>query len=292
MSWRQPLGALAALVLVGMAAVAALLLVGHLLTRAPDAQRHSPAEHRLELRDAEGRRIAATALPGRPGAGAVLILHQRHAGRQAMQGRASALQQQGVAVLSIDLPGHGDSDGERRGYGRLEVPAVRAAWDWMQREWPAERKAVIGISLGAAAWVFADASPKPAAVVLEMLYSRLDEAIDNRLRLRLGDAGPWLRPLLSWQLPLWVGGGLDEHKPIETLRALGAPLLLVAGSADLHVTAEQSRRLFAAAGEPKSLWMLDGAPHTDFQAYDPVGYREQVIGFLLQHLQSHQESAA
>lgn len=289
MSWRQPL---TAFVLVGLVAVLALLLVGHWLTRVPGAQRHSPAEHSLELQDAGGRRVAATALPGRPGAGAVLILHQRHASRLAMQGRVRALQQLGVAVLSIDLPGHGDSDGKRRGYGRQEVPAVRAAWDWMQLHWPAERKAVIGISLGAAAWVFADASPKPVAVVLEMLYSRLDEAIDNRLRMRLGVAGPWLRPLLAWQLPLWVGSGLDEHQPIEVLAALGAPLLLVAGSADLHATAEQSRRLFAAASEPKSLWMIDGAPHTDFQVYDPAAYRERVIGFLLQHLQSHQESAA
>lgn len=284
------------LLLLLLLVVGGLLFAGHWLTRAP-AARSLPVppalhSHSLVLTDGAGQRIAATALPGRPGAGAVLILHHRHSSRLAMWGRAQALQQQGVAVMFIDLPGHGDSDGERRGYGRLEVPAVRAAWDWMQTRWPAERKAVIGISLGAAAWVFADASPKPDAVVLEMLYSRLDEAVDNRLRLRLGDAGPWLRPLLGWQLPLWVGSGLEAHRPIDALAQLAAPLLLVAGSDDQHATAAQSLRLFAAAAGPKSLWMIDGAAHADFQAFDPVGYRQRVIGFLRQHLQQPRETAA
>ncbi len=287
MRWRRPLAALLLLVLV---TIAALLGTGHLLTRAPAAPllglaTPQTAEQRLTLNDGDGRRIAATALPGRPGAGAVLILHQRHASRLAMHGRAQLLQEQGLGVLSIDLPGHGDSDGGRRGYGRLEVPAVRAAWDWMQREWPAERKAVIGISLGAAAWVFADASPKPAAVVLEMMYGQLDEAIANRLRMRLGEPGTWLAPLLDWQLPLWVGAGMDEHRPIAQLPSLGAPLLMLAGGADGHTTAAQSLRLFAAAAEPKALWMIEGAAHTDFLAFDPAGYRARVLPFLLSHLQ-------
>lgn len=279
---RKPLAAL--LLLVGIA-IAILLGIGHWLTRAPGARPQAAVAQGLVLQDSEGRRIAATALPGRPGAGAVLILHHRHASRLAMRSRAQWLQQQGLAVLSIDLPGHGDSEGGRRGYGRLEVPAVRAAWDWMQREWPAERKAVIGISLGAAAWVFADASPKPAAVVLEMMYGQLDEAIANRLRMRLGEPGTWLTPLLGWQLPLWVGAGMDDHRPIAQLPSLGAPLLMLAGSADLHTTADQSRRLFAAAAEPKALWMIEGAAHRDFFALDPAGYRARVLPFLLSHLQ-------
>ena len=283
--YRLLFGLLAAL----LAAFALVLGIGHALTRAPgDRTQLAPPRqlaHEFTLHDGEGRRIAATARPGRPGAGSVLLLHQRHASRQAMQGRADLLQQQGMAVLLIDLPGHGDSDGDRRGYGRLEVPAVQAAWDWMQREWPAERKAVIGVSLGAAAWVFADARPKPVAVVLEMMYGQLDEAIANRLRLRLGEPGTWLAPLLSWTLPLWVGAGLDAHRPIDRLPSLGAPLLMLAGTADAHTTAAQSQRLFAAAVEPKALWMIEGAAHTDFLAFDPAGYQARVLPFLRSHLQ-------
>lgn len=281
MTWlRKPL---AVLLLLAGTALAGSLVLGHGLTRShPAPALAAPA---TQLEDGEGRRIAATALPGRPGAGAVLLLHQRHASRQALRTRADLLQQQGMAVLSIDLPGHGDSEGQRRGFGRLEAAAVRAAWDWMQREWPQERKAVIGISLGAAAWVFADASPKPAAVVLEMMYGRLDEAIANRLRLRLGEPGRCLVPLLGWQLPLWIGAGMDAHRPIDALGSLGAPLLLVAGSADRHTTADESRRLYAAAAAPKSLWLIDGAAHTDFLAFDPVGYRARVLPFLRSHLQ-------
>jgi uncharacterized protein len=42
--------------------------------------------------------------------------------------------------------------------------------------------------------------------------------------------------------------------------------------------------LFAAAREPKSLWVINGAAHRDFLAFDPEGYRREVISFLARHL--------
>lgn len=279
-----------ALLMIGLALAAALLAAGHALTRAPaDRSLSLPVASDAQsfvLQDAEGRRIAATALSGRLGGGAVLLLHPRKGSRLTMWQRAQVLQREGMAVLLIDQIGHGGSDGDRLGFGYQERLGALAAWDWMNRQWPAERKAVVGASLGAAAWVFADASPKPSAVVLEALYTSLDEALGNRLRMRLGNtAATLLTPLLGTQAAIWSGANAGDQRPIDRISRLGAPLLLVAGSQDLHATADQSRRLLAAAVEPKALWMVEGAAHTDFQAYDPVGYREQVIGFLIRHLQ-------
>jgi alpha-beta hydrolase superfamily lysophospholipase len=266
-----------------------LLAIGHWATRVPPGiARPLPADfaaHQIALRDAEGRRIAATALPGRAGAGAVLLLHQRRTSQLAMKRRAQAFQEQGVAVLLIDHLGHGHSEGSRRGFGYQERLGVLAAWDWMQSHWPAERKAVLGVSLGAAAWVLAEPDPKPVAVVLEMMYASLDETLADRLRARLGEPAGLLAPLLGWQSRIWTGAGSDANRPIDGIARLGAPLLLVAGDADLQVTTAQSRRLFDAAQQPKSFWLLAGAGHKDFQAYDPAAYRERVIGFLIQHLQ-------
>jgi fermentation-respiration switch protein FrsA (DUF1100 family) len=39
------------------------------------------------------------------------------------------------------------------------------------------------------------------------------------------------------------------------------PLLLIHGTADQRITEDQVRRLYAAAGEPKSLWLVEGATH-------------------------------
>jgi alpha-beta hydrolase superfamily lysophospholipase len=62
----------------------------------------------------------------------------------------------GHAVPLIDLPAHGESEGERTGFGGRESAAVAAALAWLRREPPGERVCVIGVSLGAAELVLAE----------------------------------------------------------------------------------------------------------------------------------------
>jgi alpha-beta hydrolase superfamily lysophospholipase len=265
-----------------------LLFAGHLATRAPTraaVAQDATGDPGLWLRDAEGRRLAATALPGRPGGGAVLLLHGRGGSRQSMLGRARLLQDEGVAVLMLDHSGHGDSEGGRHGFGYRERLGVQAAWSWMQTQWPTERLGVVAVSLGGAALLQADLSPRPAAVVLEMVYPTIEEAAGNRLRMRVGALGELLLPVFMWQLPLWTGNDAEAQRPIEQIASLGSPLLLLAGSDDRHTTLAESRRLFDAAREPKQLWVVQGAAHEDLEAHDPAGYRSRVLGFLLPKLQ-------
>lgn len=279
------------LLLIALPLLAALLLLlaGHLATRAPTRAAvvaDAAGGPDLCLRDAEGRRLAATALPGRPGGGAVLLLHGRGGSRQSMLGRARLLQGEGVAVLMLDHSGHGHSEGERHGFGYRERLGVQAAWAWMQTQWPAERLGVVAVSLGGAALLQADLSPKPAAVVLEMVYPTIREAAGNRLRMRLGRLGELLLlPVFMWQLPLWTGASAEAQRPIDQIASLGAPLLLLAGSADRHTTLAESRRLFDAARQPKQLWVVPDAAHEDLEAHDPAAYRSRVLGFLLPKLQ-------
>jgi hypothetical protein len=44
--------------------------------------------------------------------------------------------------------------------------------------------------------------------------------------------------------------------------------------------------LFAAAREPKQLWLVEGARHVDLIRYDREGYERTVLGFLRAHLLS------
>jgi hypothetical protein len=61
---------------------------------------------------------------------------------------------------------------------------------------------------------------------------------------------------------------------------------VVAGSRDQHTTLAESAELFRAAVQPKRLWVVNGARHQDFLAFDPVGYASEVVGFLLEYLMS------
>lgn len=72
--------------------------------------------------------------------------------------------------------------------------------------------------------------------------------------------------------------------PIAHIAALKAPVLIVAGAADLHTTLPETQRLYAAAAAPKALWVVDGAAHVNLHAYAPADYERRIGAFLAQHL--------
>lgn len=218
------------------------------------------------------------------GRGAVLLLHGLRSDRRQMLARARFLQAAGYAVLLIDLPAHGESTGGRIGFGLREAAGVRAALAYLRAQLPGQRVGAIGVSLGAAALVFSRPAPSVDAVILESLYPTMAEAVSNRLHLRFGSPGRLLAPLLLWQLPLRLGVSADDLRPVMAMPALSAPVLVAAGTDDLHTTWPETERVFAAAREPKVLWAVQGAAHGDLHAFSPDAYRERVLAFLSRHL--------
>ena len=106
------------------------------------------------------------------------------------------------------------------------------------------------------------------------------------MRIWLGPIGPSLAPLLTWQLRPQIGVTAEQLRPIDRVRRLRVPLLLVAGEADRHTTLAESRRLFAAAPEPKALWVVPRAPHGDLYASDSAAYERHVLAFFGQYLRA------
>ena len=109
-------------------------------------------------------------------------------------------------------------------------------------------------------------------------------AVENRIRLRLGPLAPVLSPLLLLQLEPRLGIDADAVHPIRGIGRLGAPVLIAAGSEDRHTRLAESEEMFAAAREPRKLWVVQGAAHQDFLAYDSAGYQREVVSFLTQYL--------
>lgn len=219
-----------------------------------------------------------------PGGGAVLLLHGIHADRRAMLGRAWFLHRLGCSVVMIDLPGHGESGGDRITFGAHEAEAATAALAYLRRVYPHENHGAIGVSLGAAALVLARPSPAPDALVLESMFPTIEEAIANRLAVRFGEPGRWLTPLLLWQLPWQIGATQQDLSPAAALPGLRAPLLIVSGTDDPLTTAAETQRLHAIAEAPKALWLIDGAAHVDLHTYAGPAYEARVGAFLRQHL--------
>ena len=224
---------------------------------------------------------------GKPGGGAVLLIHSMRSNRVEMLSRARFLKNQGYSVLFIDLQAHGETAGDKITFGLKEAENVEAAIAYLRKTFPGERSAAIGTSLGAAAIVLAKQDLKLNAVILESLHPTIEEAIDNRLKLHLGEFGSLLLPLMLWQLSLNLNVPLDELSPVKHIGNLHAPALFISGTHDAHTTQSETERLYAAANAPKELWIVSGARHSNMHTYAGRVYEEYVIDFLAQHMREH-----
>jgi alpha-beta hydrolase superfamily lysophospholipase len=233
--------------------------------------------------EAPAAAVAGWFTPGQPGRGAVLLLHGVRGDRRQMLGRARFLAGQGYATLMIDLPAHGESPGERITFGAREAAGVRAAVGFLRHELPGQPLAIIGVSLGGAATVLAGPLGVDA-VVLESVYGRFEDAVQNRLTMRLGPAGAWLVPPLLWPLPWRTGLRPEALRPLAHIGQVGAPVLVAAGTLDRHTRWRETLGLYEAARPPKALWRVEGAAHVDLHSHAPAAYEATVGAFLAEHL--------
>jgi uncharacterized protein len=207
----------------------------------------------------------------------VLLLHGMRGDRTSTLPRARLLVAAGISVLLIDQQAHGGTPGDRITLGWRESADVRAALEWLRRQAPARRVGVVGVSLGGAALLLGEQPARVDALVLEAVHPRLRRAIENRV-------GRLIAPLLLVQIEPRLRVKVEQLDPIRRIAEIGAPLLVVGGALDANTTEEETRELFAAAAEPKQLWIVNGAAHEDFARADPEGYRAHVIGFLRREL--------
>jgi uncharacterized protein len=216
--------------------------------------------------------------------GVVLLVHSIRSNRVEMLSRAKFLNEQGYNVLLIDLQAHGETPGDRITFGLHESEDVEAAVAYLRNTFPGERIAAIGVSLGAAAIVLAKNPLRLDAVVLESLHPTIKEAVENRLRLHLGQIGPVFSPLLLSQLSFRLNASPDELNPISRIGNLNAPLLLISGTDDQHTTMAEAERLFDAARQPKEIWIVPGGGHFNMHAYAGKEYENRISDFLQWYL--------
>jgi fermentation-respiration switch protein FrsA (DUF1100 family) len=227
-----------------------------------------------------GSQLRGWFVPGRPGAGAVLLLHGVHANRLAMLPRARFLHALGYAVLMPDFRAHGESSGNQTTFGALEAKDAHAAACLLHTLAPHERVAAIGVSLGGAAALLGKQPLPVDALVLESVYPTIDQAAKNRLRAWLGPIGSWLAPSLVRSLEPAVGVRPAELRPIDHIADVRVPVLMAAGSADPYTPMDESEALFERLAPPKELWVVDGATHEDLYDYAPAEYQRRISAFL------------
>ena len=207
----------------------------------------------VEFSSASGSTIHGWWISGQPGKGAIILMHGVRDSRLSLLDRARFLSAAGYAVLLFDFQAHGESKGKQITFGYLESRDAQAAVKFIREALPQEKIGVIGISLGGAAALLAEPKLDVNAIVLELVYPTIKQAIQNRLHHYLNFVGDALTPLFIMQLQPRTGIAPDDLRPVTKIAHISVPKLLIAGAEDKYTPLAESQQMFQAAKEPRVL---------------------------------------
>ncbi len=239
----------------------------------------------VRFRTAGGSELDGWLVPAEPGAPyAIAFVHGAGQDRRAFLDHLPFLHEAGYTLLLFDLRGHGASDGAARGsgLGYRELHDVSAAVRYLKRDRGHRGVAVFGISLGASAALLAAAGDRDIDLVLaEVPLASLDELA----RSRLPRTPEWLRRAAA-ELALLRVGALGELRPIDVVGRIATPLVLIGSAGDRVAVATSVEALFAAAREPKELWIAERGEHGAILGAEPEEYRRRILTYLRRWLGS------
>jgi pimeloyl-ACP methyl ester carboxylesterase len=208
----------------------------------------------------------------------VILVHGSESTSEEMADRAQMLADHGYGVLMIDWPGHGRSGGTPT-WDELERRALVRAVDYCSSQPGVDPTRVGGIGVSSGAYILAQVAakePRLAAVVLEGCFTSVVELNAWQYR-RYG----WLGRYPALWTDRYYGMNTAQEQPIDVVASI-APraVLIISGTADRVVPVSMSERLYSAVGNPKELWIVEGAAHADYFSHAPVEYARRIKGFF------------
>ncbi len=271
---RGALLVLAGLLLAGTTGCTGLFFLpqrGHVLT--PDRVGLQYQDVYFDSRD--GVRLHGWWLPAQGEAlGTVLHLHGNAENISTHIGNVYWLPARGYNVFLLDYRGYGVS------LGSPSIEGAQADIDSAMQTLLARadvdrtRIVVFGQSLGGALAIYNVAHSPYRQYVRALIVESAFSSFRAIVREKLADF--WLTWPLQYPLSWTVS---DDYSPLPVVdRISPIPLLLLHGDRDMIVPLHHSERLYAAAREPKALWVLPGAGH--IEALREEARRDRLVAYI------------
>lgn len=220
-----------------------------------------------------------------PQNGAVILLVHGHGGNRCeLLPEAGVLAAAGYGFLLFDTRGAGESAGNTVTFGLSEVNDVEGAFDFVaaQPAVDAHRIGVFGHSQGAATVILAGARlPHIRAVIAESGYTSLQDNVNSGVKNLVGLPPFPFGPLIVFFGQQEAGLDITQVRPIDVVADISPrPVLFIHGALDRPIPVENAYQLYAAAQEPKELYVMPDAGHCCFLEIGGSAYAQKIITFF------------
>jgi len=203
-----------------------------------------------------------------------------------MLGISNFLWKAGHTVLAFEYYGHGTQVGTPVTLGYREMEDFMGAVEYAQQRAPGTHLGVMAYSMGAAVAIMCSAHlPEIEAIIADSPFATHTSVVDYNVRRAMHmPSAPfaWLADyLLGWR----AGYHFRQVEPLRDIAQIAPrPILLIHGGKDTVVDPHDAPLLYAAAQEPKELWMVAQADHCGAYFADRPKYVQKVLAFFEENL--------
>jgi len=250
----------------------------------------TPSEYGLEYTDIsfpsrDGLTLKGWWLETQADAPAVVMVHGSTRNRaeppERMMGMAKALVNGGFNVLTFDMRGHGESEGEHVSAGLYERNDLMGAVDYIRQCGITGKIGVLGFSMGAATCLMTTPECEEIdAAVTDGAYADIVSIVESEFASR-SDLPGFFLPIILFMTKTLYDVDFTAIKPIEAVKDITVPVFIIHGGLDSMVPVDHAYRLAAACRNPDSqLWVVPEAEHCEGYIERPEEYVEKVLSFF------------
>lgn len=249
----------------------------------------------LRIEAPDGVRLEAWLfVPRAPNGHAALVVHEMGGSRLSLLKHVRWLLRSGFICLVPDSRAHGTSGGSTLTYGIRERHDIAAWTNRLREEHPTGSQVVgLGVSLGGSILLQAAAAGAGlSAVAADSVGADPSTPylyIADRWQVSPRAAKALLFPLVE---PLFLNARvrydlkLDSASPVEAVRKVTIPVLLVHGTEDTFIPIAHARRMHEANRRYTQLWEVPGAAHARADQVVGVEYERRVLRFFLSAIEA------